>query len=90
MAKAFPNSQFYGFDNHIPSIEAAKEMAKKEGVGNVEFRSGSANESIGSDYDFVTLFDCLHDMGHPVGAMKFVKQSLKTEWHLYDYRTNGQ
>jgi 2-polyprenyl-3-methyl-5-hydroxy-6-metoxy-1,4-benzoquinol methylase len=82
MAKAFPNSKFHGFDNHTPSIEAAKEMAKKEGVtGNIEFRSvsASANESIEGDYDLITLFDCLHDMSDPVGAMKFAKQSLKPD-----------
>jgi SAM-dependent methyltransferase len=86
MAKAYPNSKFYGFDNHGPSIEQAKEQVRneeeKEGerIGNVEFSSVSANdESIGNDYDLITFFDCLHDMGDPVGAMKFAKQSLKPD-----------
>jgi SAM-dependent methyltransferase len=81
MAKAYPNSKFYGFDNHGPSIEQAKEQAKKEGVTrNIEFYVVSANdESIGNDYDLITFFDCLHDMGDPVGAMKFAKQSLKPD-----------
>ena len=81
MAKAYPNSKFYGFDNHEPSIEQAKEQAKKEGVTrNIEFSSASANnESIGNDYDLITFFDCIHDMGDPVGAMKFAKQSLKPD-----------
>ena len=80
MAKAYPNSKFYGFDNHSPSIEKAKEQAKKEGVTrNVEFSSVSANEPIGNDYDLITFFDCLHDMGDPIGAMKFAKQSLKPD-----------
>ncbi len=79
MAKAYPNSKFYGFDNHSPSIEQAKEQAKKEVIGNVEFSSVSANESIGNDYDLITFFDCLHDMGDPIGAMKFAKQSLKPD-----------
>ncbi|MGE5633591.1 MAG: class I SAM-dependent methyltransferase [Deltaproteobacteria bacterium] len=80
MAKGYPNSKFYGFDNHSPSIEQAKEQEKKEGViGNVEFSSVSANESIGNDYDLITFFDCLHDMGDPIGAMKFAKQSLKPD-----------
>ena len=81
MAKAYPNSKFYGFDNHGPSIEQAKEQARKEGItGNVEFSSVSANdESIGNDYDLITFFDCLHDMGDPIGAMKFAKQSLKPD-----------
>jgi len=81
MAKAYPNSKFYGFDNHSPSIEQAKEQSRKEGIiGNVEFYSVSANdESIGNDYDLITFFDCLHDMGDPIGAMKFAKQSLKPD-----------
>jgi 2-polyprenyl-3-methyl-5-hydroxy-6-metoxy-1,4-benzoquinol methylase len=81
MAKAYPNSKFYGFDNHGPSIEQAQEQARKEGItGNVEFSSVSANdESIGNDYDLITFFDCLHDMGDPIAAMKFAKQSLKPD-----------
>jgi 2-polyprenyl-3-methyl-5-hydroxy-6-metoxy-1,4-benzoquinol methylase len=81
MAKAYPNSKFYGFDNHSPSIEQAKEQARKEGITrNVEFSSVSANDkSIGNDYDLITFFDCLHDMGDPTGAMKFAKQSLKPD-----------
>jgi SAM-dependent methyltransferase len=86
MAKAYPNSKFYGFDNHGPSIEQAKEQVRKneekgEGrIGNVEFSAVSANDqSIGNDYDLITFFDCLHDMGDPVGAMKFAKQSLKPD-----------
>jgi 2-polyprenyl-3-methyl-5-hydroxy-6-metoxy-1,4-benzoquinol methylase len=78
MAQEYPNSQFFGFDNHLPSIEAATANAKNEKVDkNVKFSQVSANESIGNDYDLVTFFDCLHDMGDPLGALKFAKQSLK-------------
>ena len=84
MAKAYPNSKFYGFDNHSPSIEKAKDQIRKEeetgggSISNVEFVSVNANdESIGNDYDLITFFDCLHDMGDPLGAMKFARQSLK-------------
>jgi SAM-dependent methyltransferase len=86
MAKAYPNSKFYGFDNHGPSIEQAKDQLRQEEdkeerkIGNIEFNAVSANdESIGNDYDLITFFDCLHDMGDPVGAMKFAKHSLKSE-----------
>jgi len=81
MAKAYPNSKFYGFDNHGPSVEQAKDASTKEGVTvNTEFNVISANdESIGNDYDLITFFDCLHDMGDPVGAMEFAKQSLKPD-----------
>ena len=78
MAKAYPNSKFYGFDNHKASIETAQQSAQNEGLaGRAEFSTVSANESIGNDYDLVSFFDCLHDMGDPIGAMKFAKQSLK-------------
>lgn len=81
MAKAYPNSRFYGFDNHVPSIEKAKDEAKKGGVlENIEFITVSASDkSIGNDYDLITFFDCLHDMGDPIGAMRFAKQSLKPD-----------
>ncbi len=82
MAKAYPNSKFYGFDNHGLSIEKAREQARdEEGIAdNIEFSSVSANDkSIGNDYDLITFFDCLHDMGDPVGAMKLAKQSLKPD-----------
>ncbi len=78
MAKAYPNSKFYGYDNPSPSIEKAKEQAKGEGAGkNLEFKVLSANEPIGNDYDLLTFFDCLHDKGDPVGAMRYAKLSLK-------------
>ena len=80
MAKAYPNSQFYGFDNHTPSIEKAKENISKESTDkNINFSLVSANESIGKDYDLVAFFDCLHDMGDPLGALKFARQSLKND-----------
>lgn len=77
MAREYPNSQFFGFDNHLPSIEAATANAKSEKVDKNAKFSSSANESIGNDYDLVTFFDCLHDMGDPLGALKFAKLSLK-------------
>jgi ubiquinone/menaquinone biosynthesis C-methylase UbiE len=68
MAKAFPKSHFFGFDYHDKSIEAARESAKREGVADrVKFEVAKAKEYPGKDYDFVAVFDCLHDMGDPVG-----------------------
>jgi len=77
MAKAFPKSEFFGFDYHDKSIEAAREKAQKEGLSDrVHFEATKAKEFPGKDYDFVAVFDCLHDMGDPVGAAKHVQQSL--------------
>jgi ubiquinone/menaquinone biosynthesis C-methylase UbiE len=77
LAKAFPKSQFFGFDYHPTSIEAAREAAKREGVSNrVSFDVSAAKKFPGKDYDLVAVFDCLHDMGDPVGAAAHVRQSL--------------
>jgi SAM-dependent methyltransferase len=77
MAKAFPNSRFYGFDYHEKSVEAARESAKRAGLADrVTFEVAAAKGYPGKDYDFVAVFDCLHDMGDPVGAAKHVRESL--------------
>ena len=77
MAKAFPKSKFFGFDYHDKSIEAARESAKRAGVADrVTFEVAKAKEFPGRDYDFVAVFDCLHDMGDPIGAAAHVRQSL--------------
>jgi len=77
MAKAFPKSSFFGFDYHDKSIEAARESAKREGVADrVKFEIAKAKEFPGNDYDFIAVFDCLHDMGDPIGAAKHVRQAL--------------
>src|SRR5205085_2235342 len=71
MAQAFPNSRFTGFDYHDASIDRAREAAKEAGdPSNVSFEVASAKEAGGEDYDLVACFDCLHDMGDPVGAAK--------------------
>lgn len=79
MAEAFPNSQFFGFDIHAPSIEEAHGLAKEMGITNVRFEVASAKTYPGHDYDLVTFFDCLHDMGDPVGAAAQVKTSLNSD-----------
>jgi len=80
MAKAFPNSRFFGFDYHDKSIEAARESARRNGVADrVTFEVCKAKEFPGKDYDLVAVFDCLHDMGDPVGAAAHVRQSLATD-----------
>ncbi|MGO4518228.1 class I SAM-dependent methyltransferase [Terriglobus sp. 2YAB30_2] len=77
MAKAFPKSEFFGFDYHDKSVEAAREKAQKEGLSDrVHFEVAKAKEFPGNNYDFVAVFDCLHDMGDPIGAAKHVRQSL--------------
>ncbi len=76
MAQAFPNSQFVGFDYHGPSVGWARRQAAKTEVKNATFEVASAKDFHGAKYDFVTFFDCLHDMGDPVGAAKHVLEML--------------
>ena len=79
MAQAFPSSQFVGFDYHGPSVGWARRQADKAGVKNARFEVASAKDFHGAKYDFVTFFDCLHDMGDPVGASKHVLEMLNPD-----------
>ena len=93
MAKAFPKSQFFGFDYHDGSIEGARQSAAKQGVsGNLTFSVGSAKGYPGTNYDLVTVFDCLHDMGDPVGAAKHVLSTLKPDgtWMIVEPFANDE
>jgi SAM-dependent methyltransferase len=86
MAKAFPRSRFVGFDYHRPSVEAATARAAAAGVGDrVRFEVATAKTFPG-EYDLVACFDCLHDMGDPVGAAAHVRQALKPDgtWMLVE------
>ncbi len=76
MAEAFPNSEFHGFDYHPASIQRAREAAAEAGVDNATFEVATAKDYPGTDYDLVAVFDCLHDMGDPVGASTHVHDSL--------------
>ena len=93
MAKAFPKSHFLGFDYHDKSIQGARETAAREGVaGRVTFEVSKAKEFPGKDYDFVAVFDCLHDMGDPVGASKHVREALKEDgtWMIVEPFANDE
>ena len=80
MAKAFPNSQFIGYDFHPSSIEHATAHAREHGVrANTRFEVAAAKNYPEKDFDLVAFFDCLHDMGDPAGAAAHVRQSLKPE-----------
>ena len=77
MAQAYPKSHFHGFDFHRPSVEAAREIAKEQGMGErVSFEVATAQDFPGDGYDLVTFFDCLHDMGDPGSALQHARQAL--------------
>ena len=87
MARAFPESHFVGFDYHPASIERARERAIAAGVQDrVRFEVAAAKDFPGSGYDLVTFFDCLHDMGDPIGAAAHVRQALAPDgtWMLVE------
>ncbi len=79
MAEAYPKSKFFGFDFHDPSIVHAREAAEKSGLSNIRFETVTAGKSPSSEYDLVAFFDCLHDMGDPVGAMSHARKILKPD-----------
>lgn len=78
MAQAYPKSNFIGYDYHEPSIAYAREAAKQAGVGDrVTFQVAASKDFPGTGFDLVAFFDCLHDMGDPVGAARHVRSTLK-------------
>jgi 2-polyprenyl-3-methyl-5-hydroxy-6-metoxy-1,4-benzoquinol methylase len=80
MAQAFPNSTFVGSDYHDGSIETARRRAQEAGVSDrVRFDVAPAADYKGGGFDLVTMFDCLHDMGDPVGAARHVSSTLKPD-----------
>jgi SAM-dependent methyltransferase len=83
MARAFPNSQFTGFDAHDASIETARARARAAGVADrVRFTRASAASFPGSGYDLIAFFDCLHDMGDPVAAARHARATLAPDGTL--------
>jgi len=80
MAQAFPNSEFVGIDYHDASIAHARKQVN--GTKNVRFEVARAQDFPGSGFDFVTMFDSLHDMGDPVGAVAHIRTALKADGTL--------
>lgn len=77
LAKAYPESTFIGYDYHEPSIAAARERARQAGVADrVTFEVAGAKTYPGRNFDLVAFFDCLHDMGDPIGAARHVRETL--------------
>ena len=80
MAQAYPRSRFMGFDYHPESIELARQKAKDAGLQDrATFEVAKAAAFPGSGYDLIAMFDCLHDMGDPVGAARHVRQALAAD-----------
>jgi SAM-dependent methyltransferase len=80
LAKTYPNSTFAGFDYHRGSIDEARKRASEAGVADrVSFEVATAQSFPGTGFDLVATFDCLHDMGDPVGAARHIRESLASD-----------
>ena len=93
MAQAFPNSTFVGSDYHPESIATATTRAADAGVSDrIRFEVAAANAFSGSGYDLVTMFDCLHDMGDPVGAARHVRSAVAPDgtWMIVEPMAGDQ
>ncbi len=81
MAKAYPNSEFIGYDYHADSIRVANERSAAGNVANARFEVADANSYAEHDFDLIAFFDCLHDMADPVGAARHAREALKSDGH---------
>jgi 2-polyprenyl-3-methyl-5-hydroxy-6-metoxy-1,4-benzoquinol methylase len=77
MAQAYPASVFTGYDYHAESVDAARKLAAESGVAShTHFEVARSTDFRGRDFDLITYFDCLHDMGDPVGALRHAREAL--------------
>jgi SAM-dependent methyltransferase len=80
MARAFPNSRFTGVDYHADSIAGARELARRENLGNVLFVAAPAEQALANNrYSLITAFDCIHDMVDPVAALRTIHRALSPD-----------
>ena len=76
LAQTFPNASITGFDFHAASIDVARQRADEAGVTDqVSFEIADAKSYPGT-FDLICFFDCLHDMGDPVGIAAYAREHL--------------
>ncbi|HEX3607912.1 MAG TPA: methyltransferase domain-containing protein [Candidatus Dormibacteraeota bacterium] len=79
MAEAYPNSHITGFDFHQPSIATARERAREAGVADRTTFEVATSKDYGGTFDLICFFDCLHDMGDPVGIARHARERLEPD-----------
>lgn len=82
MAEKYPNSEFYGFDYHAESIATAKKRAEEAGLTNVFFEQVDAESYAGDNFDLICYFDCFHDFGNPLQAIRYARNKLSEDGSL--------
>ncbi len=89
MAQAYPNSTFVGYDISRFALDRAEARLAETGVGNARF-ADPRDEPIPADHsvDFVTTFDCVHDMTHPQQVVEHIRAALADDgvWLLVDIK----
>ncbi len=92
MAKAFPASQFQGYEISEHALALANANKQEAGLTNVTFHD-ARTDPIASDasFDLITTFDCLHDMAHPAPVMQAIRQAIKPDgtWLIADIKTKS-
>jgi ubiquinone/menaquinone biosynthesis C-methylase UbiE len=80
LAQAYPKARILGSDYHQASVDIARKRAADAGVADrARFEAASAQTFSGDGYDLIATFDCLHDMGDPVGAARHIRQALDAD-----------
>jgi len=89
MAEKFPHSEFYGFDYHQESIDVARHRAEEKGLTNVFFEKADAEGYERGNFDMICFFDCLHDFGNPLKALRYARTRLASEGSLLIVEPNA-
>lgn len=87
MARAFPASDFHGYDISAHALARAAEHRSAAGVSNVTFHNAATNPVTGDgSFDLITTFDCLHDMTHPDYVARAIRAAVKPDgiWFIAD------
>jgi 2-polyprenyl-3-methyl-5-hydroxy-6-metoxy-1,4-benzoquinol methylase len=89
IARAYPSSEFHGYDSSELAIRFAREHLAASGLGNVAFHHAAADAlEPDASFDFILTWDCLHDMTDPAGAMRAIRAALKPDgtWLIVDIK----
>ncbi len=89
MAAAFPESTFVGYDISRHALDRAESRRVEQGLGNARFVD-PRREPLPADrsVDFVTTFDCIHDMAHPTRMISTIREAIADDgtWLLVDIK----